>query len=246
VDGSRTFEALVQRRQAARVCGATTALGLAIVMTSISRGVLDCPATLQKVIAAGPFLLVLLMAAVMPHHLPSAYTRLVGMFLSILLAIDIHNIVIEWQEPADNEAMQVRVLRSAVFVIGASTSARVMIYTLWTNGREFWFALRTSLILNSTARVVAVLLLKASDVAPYSFPPGRLSYKDALRFNILCIVHAALMLSPSCRQWISRLIGITPPRHLRMPATTARIPRQHQTVHSTCSQALCCGQRASQ
>lgn len=219
--GQFTNEALVQRRQAARVCFATVALGLASLLTNMVRQVPDSPVALQKVGAAGPFILV----AVMPRHLPPAYTRLVAVSMCIFIALDTRTTVRRWKETADEEAVPVRALRCAVPAINVLNAARVMMYTLWTNGSQFWFALRSANVSNSIARIVAVLLLKESDVAPDSFPPGKMSYEGALRFNVLCLVYSALMLSPPCRRWISRLTGITPPP----PFADAFAPLPHST-----------------
>ena len=157
--GQFTNEALVQRRQAARVCFATVALGLASLLTNMVRQVPDSPVALQKVGAAGPFILV----AVMPRHLPPAYTRLVAVSMCIFIALDTRTTVRRWKETADEEAVPVRALRCAVPAINVLNAARVMMYTLWTNGSQFWFALRSANVSNSIARIVAVLLLKESD-----------------------------------------------------------------------------------
>jgi hypothetical protein len=123
-----------------------------------------------------------------------------------MIALNIQAALVRWRDSA-GEPHTVRHLRVVPPATAALGAAWLLRSVQQTGGSSFWFALRLALNLVNGIRLAVVFVLHALDVAPGSFPPGKLSYESALRFNFGCLALATFVLSPSSRSKLSTWTG---------------------------------------
>eukprot|EP00966_Prymnesium_polylepis_P141614 3270335-Prymnesium_polylepis.1 len=188
----------------ARLCiGALVCTTLLLMAIRISG---STTTTLQLVAGAGPATVIVGVAALLPRSLPSACTRWATLSLSIMIALNIQGALVRWRE-SDGEPYAVRHLRVVPGATLALGAAWLMQSVRQSSGSSFWFALRLALVLTNSVRLAVVLLLRALDAAPGSFPPGKLCFESAVRFHIGCLAFVTFVLSPPLRRRLSEWTG---------------------------------------
>ena len=104
------------------------------------------------------------------------------------------------------EVRLVRALVGSSFAVGFLYLA----YEVWRRRcASWWRTLRIVLTACCTIRLAATMLLRALDAGEDNYPPGRLTYRVSLEYNVACILYATVGLSVRGRRLLAEWTGFS-------------------------------------
>jgi len=176
-----------------------------LTMVVVSRAYTDelkVSRSVQILVGALPALMILVLAANLPDGLPRPAARPVALLQGLLAALMIPEVQARWHESAE-EPLRMRLARTFVVCVNIPLMLRFA-WKMWRREDEFWSCVRLNILVINGTRFVLVIFLLANGAAPHSYPPGTLTFSDAILFNLVCFSLGAFGLAPSCRQRMSQ------------------------------------------
>ena len=195
----------LQARLFARTRWATAAFSPAILLGVLSIfSLVDIQ--LQLIAVTLPYFLIFCIASWLPQGIPPGAARSTSILIFLLGAIDMQRGVQWWQQHAEHPNA-VRIVRACVSWIWGIGSTLLAADVYLSRCNQFWAHLRLTLTVCSSMRFGAVLALYHLGGADGCYPPGQLTLRGAVIYNVCAIALSTVGLSPTSRRCISEWTG---------------------------------------